>query len=118
MIKVLLVDDDKNVKKFLDLKLSSKLVVDQALDSKQAMQKIEEEVYDFVIMDHRLPDTHGIDLVKKLGDKVKFIYSTFYLTESLKNQVLELGGLFIDKNELLTSPEILVSLIKSWGYIF
>ena len=70
--KVLMIEDEialrKPLAKLLELK---KYQVDEAEDFKTAEKKIEYYDYDIVLLDLKLPDGNGIDLLKKYNPKME-----------------------------------------------
>ena len=68
--KVLIVDDEKLIRWSLRQKLSEwKLEVIDAEDGKSALQMAEEETPDLVMLDVRLPDQKGTDVLKEFKKK-------------------------------------------------
>ncbi|MCP4156788.1 MAG: response regulator, partial [bacterium] len=67
MEKILIIEDEemlrKSLKKLIELK--RKCTADEAPDIKTAEEKIQNNEYDFYLMDMRLPDGFGLDLLKK-----------------------------------------------------
>lgn len=66
-IKILIVEDEKNqrilLKKILE---SEKYIVEEAEDGNKAIDKFKQIDFDIVLLDQRLPDINGIEVLKKL----------------------------------------------------
>lgn len=66
--KIVVVDDDKNIRKTFDLLLGKKYKVASAKDSKEALTRLRNFPADLVIADFKLPDGNGLELIKKLRE--------------------------------------------------
>lgn len=68
---VLIVDDDQSViRTFSKILQKAGYVVVTAETGKEAMDKVSECSFDVALIDFRLPDMDGIDLLKKMQNKV------------------------------------------------
>ncbi len=69
--RILIVDDDENIRKVLAMILEDEgYSVDQAETAKQAIEKTKKNVYNIALIDIRLPDMEGIELLTKMRDTV------------------------------------------------
>jgi len=69
--RILVVDDDENIRKVLAMILEEEgYSVDQAETAKQAIEKTKKNVYNIALIDIRLPDMEGIELLTKIRDTV------------------------------------------------
>jgi DNA-binding NtrC family response regulator len=69
--RILIVDDDENIRKVLTMILEDEgYVVDQAETAEQAIEKTEKNFYNMALIDIRLPDMEGIELLTKMKDTV------------------------------------------------
>jgi len=69
--RILIVDDDENIRKVLAMILEDEgYVVDQAETAKQAVEKTKKNFYNMALIDIRLPDMEGIELLTKMRDTV------------------------------------------------
>lgn len=78
---ILLVEDDPSLNGILKRKLSKKgLRVDAVLSGEKARDLLEKNSYDVVLLDIRLKDMNGLDLLRELAPQVssKFIVITGY----------------------------------------
>jgi DNA-binding NtrC family response regulator len=69
--RILVVDDDKTIRTTMKTILEDEgYIVDLAGTGKEAIQKTCEQTYNVALLDIRLPDMEGIDLLKLLKDGV------------------------------------------------
>ncbi len=69
--RILIVDDDENIRKVLAMILEDEgYVVDQAETAKQAVEKTKKNFYNMALIDIRLPDMEGIELLTMMRDTV------------------------------------------------
>jgi DNA-binding NtrC family response regulator len=67
--RILVVDDDENIRKVLAMILEDEgYTVDQAETAKQAIEKSRKNFYNIALIDIRLPDMEGIELLTKMRD--------------------------------------------------
>jgi len=67
--RILVVDDDENIRKVLSMILEDEgYKVDQAETAKQAIEKSRKNFYNIALIDIRLPDMEGIELLTKMRD--------------------------------------------------
>ncbi len=104
-IKILIVEDHEVVIKGIKALLEpydDLQVVGFALNSEEAMNKVEELNPDIIIMDINLPEVSGIELTGMISEKhplVKVIYYTSHVDEDLIIQGFEAGAFgYVPKN--------------------
>ena len=69
--RILIVDDDENIRNTLKAILEDeKYVIDTAVNGGEAIQKTQKTAYNVALLDIRLPDMEGIELLKLLKDTV------------------------------------------------
>ena len=69
--RILVVDDNKNVRDTLKAILEREgYLVDYAVNGKEAIKKTEETSYNLALLDIRLPDMEGVELLKLMKDGV------------------------------------------------
>ncbi|MGB9960284.1 MAG: response regulator [Candidatus Bathyarchaeales archaeon] len=82
--RILIVDDDENIRKALAAILEEEgYTVDMAETAKQAIDKTTRNFYNLALIDIRLPDMEGIELLTKMRDttpKMRKIIVTGYPT--------------------------------------
>jgi DNA-binding NtrC family response regulator len=87
--RILVVDDDENIRMSLGTILRDEgYVVDSAVNGSEAIKKTESAVFNVALIDIRLPDMEGIELLTRMKDtvpKVRKIIMTGF--PSLKNAI-------------------------------
>lgn len=69
--RILVVDDDETVRDTLKAILESEgYLVDYAVTGKEGIKKTEETTYNLALLDIRLPDMEGVELLKLMKDSV------------------------------------------------
>jgi len=96
---ILLVEDDEGLRSILRKKLKENFTVDTAESGKTAKEKLAKNNYDVVLLDIRLPDMDGIELLKEFSNSgVKFIVITGYGDVKTAVNCMKLGAYdFIQK---------------------
>lgn len=88
-IRILIVDDDENIRKVLLAILEDKgYAVESAGTAREAVEKSKRKFYNLALIDIRLPDMEGIELLTKMRDttpKMRKVIITGYPT--LQNAV-------------------------------
>jgi DNA-binding NtrC family response regulator len=87
--RILIVDDDENIRKVLTAILEDEgYTIETAGTAKEAIRKTQKKFYNLALIDIRLPDIEGIELLTKIKDttpKIRKIIITGYPT--LQNAV-------------------------------
>ncbi|MCW4007479.1 MAG: response regulator [Candidatus Bathyarchaeota archaeon] len=82
--RILVIDDDENIRKVLKTILEDEgYAVDTAETAKEGIEKSENSFYNIALIDVRLPDMEGIELLSKLRDtkpKMRKLIVTGYPT--------------------------------------
>jgi DNA-binding NtrC family response regulator len=69
--RILVVDDDENIRKVLLAILEDEgYIVEEAGTAKSGIEKTKKNVYNLALIDIRLPDMEGIELLTKMRDTV------------------------------------------------
>jgi DNA-binding NtrC family response regulator len=69
--RILVVDDDESIRKTMHAILKDEgYIVDLAATGNEAIQKTDETAYNVVLIDIRLPDMEGVELLKLMKDAV------------------------------------------------
>ena len=88
-VRILIVDDDENIRKVLEAILEDEGYIVESVDTaKKGIEKSEKAFYNLALIDVRLPDMEGIELLAKMRDtkpKMRKIIITGYPT--LQNAV-------------------------------
>lgn len=66
--KVLIVDDDQNMTKLLNVILKAEYEVDISHSVKDALKKMDQENYDSVIIDLNIPNESGYQFIEKVRE--------------------------------------------------
>lgn len=95
--RILVCDDDTSVVSFLTLFLKKEGFgeVDVASCAKEALEKIRNVVYHLVLLDIRLPDMDGIQVlqrIKEINSKIDVIMITGYPEMETAQQSVKLGA--------------------------
>jgi two-component system response regulator PilR (NtrC family) len=94
--RILIVDDDENIRKVLAAILVDEgYVVESAETGKKAIEKTKNKFYNLALIDIRLPDMEGIDLLTKIKDttpKMRKIIITGYPTLQNAIEALNRGA--------------------------
>ena len=87
--RILVVDDDENIRMSLGTILRDEgYVVDSAVNGSEAIKKTESTVFNVALIDIKLPDMEGIELLTRMRDtvpKIRKIIMTGF--PSLKNAI-------------------------------
>jgi two-component system chemotaxis response regulator CheY len=92
MFRILAVDDQAVTRKLVSMILKSKGCQVEDVESAQlALDRVEEQAYDLIVTDYRMPEMNGIELVKELKKvadtkHIPIIMITAEDSETLKNQ--------------------------------
>lgn len=102
-MRILLVEDDLQVGESLKATLKSEgYATDWLTDGKDVIPAVEQDVYDLVILDQRLPNLSGLDILRRLrkdGRHLPVLMLTAY--DSLNDKV---AGLDAGADDYLTKP--------------
>lgn len=92
--RILVIDDDENIRKVLVAILADEgYTVDSVGTGKEALKKTKEQFYNVALIDVRLPDIEGVELLRKFrptSPKIRKIIITGYPT--LQNAVQAVNG--------------------------
>lgn len=120
MNKILIIEDEDLTGKLVQERLSlDEITADIATDGKKALQKLDEFSYDLILLDLKLPDLDGKDVLKEIRRLQPFIDVVIY---SNSEDFLELRSLtnigidgFVSKGPT-AEIEGLISVIKEKLY--
>lgn len=95
-IKILIVDDEEGTIETLgDILDFSGYLVDSAIDSLTAIEKIKLNGIDIVLMDFKMPGMNGVEIFRKvikINPELKIIFRTSYYHEETMNEALREGA--------------------------
>ena len=71
MTRIIVVDDDESIRKTMKAILEDEgYIVDLAESGKEAIQKTNDQTYNLALLDIRLPDMEGIELLKSMKESI------------------------------------------------
>ena len=94
-MKLLLLDDDRDLLSALhDLMSKHNHVVDCCDNAREAVAKVTDGDYDFVLVDYKMPENDGIWFMRnvKLPRKTKALLMTAYVNREVINKMFSLGA--------------------------
>jgi DNA-binding response OmpR family regulator len=110
-MNILIIEDEKSLsKEIADFLKSEGFLCDLSFTGMDASEKIEINLYDFVLLDLGLPDYNGLDLLKeakKINSEASFIIITARGAVEDKVKGLDLGA-----DDYLAKPFALVELLS------
>ncbi len=118
-MKILFIDDEAGIREqakiFLE-RMDKRFDVETASDLESALKKLKNNGYDIVIADFLLPDSDGLDILKRLrneGREIPFILLTGRDSENLFKRADSLGAdeCFTKKGDPLKQYEMLSNTI-------
>jgi two-component system KDP operon response regulator KdpE len=99
--RILVVDDERSIRRFLDASLSGQFEVVQASDGEEALRAVVNERPDLVVLDLGLPDIDGVEVTQRLREwtQIPIIVVSVREQESDKIAALDAGA-----DDYLTKP--------------
>jgi len=95
-LKALIVDDEPNIQEILDIILEEfNIERHKASNYKEAIELIDKNYFDIALVDLRLPDGSGIDILKKLKEKnpqTEVLIITAYASSETAVETMKLGA--------------------------
>jgi two-component system, NtrC family, response regulator AtoC len=95
--KILVVDDEQNIRRMLNRVLSSEgFIVKEAINGLEALKRLEEEDYSLVLLDLKMPGLNGIETLKKIREldiNLPIIMISAYGSISEAVEAMKLGAL-------------------------
>ncbi len=112
--KILIVDDDFSVRETLtDILESRGWSVEGVPTGREAVEKIEEKNFDCVILDLRLPDFTGFEIIERIKNRVnksRIVVITGYATDQIIVDALSKAEYFLLLKPV--EPEQLISVVE------
>jgi DNA-binding NtrC family response regulator len=114
---VLIVDDEENVRNTLSKTLRDlEIETDNAVNGKEALQKLKEKKFDMVFLDLNMPDMNGLDVLRKISEErpeIHVIIITAHGTIESAVEAMKLGAIdFIQKPIAPKEIKDLVAVVK------
>jgi two-component system KDP operon response regulator KdpE len=99
--RILVVDDERSIRRFLSASLSGQYEVVQAADGEEALRAVVNERPDLLILDLGLPDIDGVEVTRRLREwtQIPIIVVSVREQESDKIAALDAGA-----DDYLTKP--------------
>ena len=99
---VLVVDDERNIRLTLSMALEAlNIPVDTAENGEEALQKLAEKSFQLMLLDLKLPDIDGLEVLRQVVDKhsaTKVIIITAYGSVEVAVEAMKLGAIdFLQK---------------------
>ena len=120
MFKTLIVEDNAPFRQSLREMLSERfpaMVIDEAENGKEAMQKIQDSLPHLVFMDIKLPDENGLEITRKIKTryaKIRVIILTSYDLPEYREAAKNFGAdYFVAKGS--SSREEIMALVDDIG---
>lgn len=116
MLKRILVVDDEEILRMLicDTLEDLECEIDEAEDGMEALQKIEQQSYDLIVLDYMMPNLTGVEVIERLPDDLKETTPILMLTakaqEADRQIVLDKGAHYFMSKPF--SPVELLGLVE------
>jgi len=102
--RIVIVEDDDEVRRYLCEQLSSDYHVHEATNGKEALDLIFQKMPDAIISDVTMPEMDGITLCKKLKKNIKLAHIPVILLTARADEESTLQGLGIGADAYMTKP--------------
>jgi DNA-binding response OmpR family regulator len=119
---ILIVDDDKNIRLNLSVSLEKlNIPVETAASGEEAMEKLEQGAYEFMLLDLRMPGMGGMEVLRRVSQQrpeIKVIIITAYGSIDLAVEAMKLGAVdFLQKPFDVAEVRGVIRrlLLKTWG---
>jgi DNA-binding response OmpR family regulator len=112
--KILVVDDDRSIRVLLSQCLEEAgYKVTSAIDGSQALQKVKEDTFDLILLDMKLPDIDGLQVLKDLlniNSEQIVVIITAYGTIETAVEAMKLGA--SDYLQKPFTPEEILAIVQ------
>jgi len=115
-MRVLIVEDNDNLRDFMSFTISQEFTVFTAEDGKKAWEVIRKQIPDMVVSDVMMPNMDGFELCKLMKSTYETSHIPIILLTALSEKTEQLHGLGLGADDYLTKPfdmSILIERIKS-----
>ena len=115
MKKILICDDELGVRESLNLILENIYALDFASSGDEAIQKIEKNQYDGLLLDIKMPQKNGLETleeIRKISSDIKVIIITGYQSVETATKAVQLGAF-----DYITKPFDSSEVIEKVGKI-
>ncbi|MDR2040070.1 MAG: response regulator [Bacteroidales bacterium] len=101
---LLVVDDNKDMTSFISNALNETYSADLAYDASQALELLEKDNYDLIILDIMMHGTDGISLARKLKGDVNYSHIPIILLSAKTDKVSKAEGLHSGADVFIEKP--------------
>ncbi len=113
--RILLVDDDRDLLEIMSERIEARgMAVATASSANEALERIETEAFDAVIMDFMMPEMDGFKALRAFREKrpgLRIILLTGHATVETRTEAIRLGA--VDFIEKPANIELLLKKIKT-----
>lgn len=102
--RVLIVEDNADIRMYLRENLQSEYEVGEASDGKEALQKATEQTYDLVLSDIAMPGMDGIELCRHLKTNILTSHIPVVLLTARTSLLHKIEGLETGADDYITKP--------------
>jgi signal transduction histidine kinase/DNA-binding response OmpR family regulator/ligand-binding sensor domain-containing protein len=103
-MQILIVEDNDDLRNFMQYPLSEKFNVAMAEDGAQAWEIIQKQLPDLVVSDILMPEKDGFELCKQMKSTFETAHIPIILLTSLTGKAEQLHGLGLGADDYLTKP--------------
>lgn len=104
LLKVLIVEDDADMRNFLTIGLSTKYKVVQAEDGQEGFNATTRELPDIIVSDLMMPNIDGIEFCKKLKADIRTSHIPFILLTAKSGTDSKLTGIETGADDYIQKP--------------
>lgn len=102
--KIIIVDDDADILDLLEVTLKDEYEVIPTSCGKEALEKIKEELPDFIVLDYMLPDISGIEICQTLRKDPLFLHTPILLLTGKGEITDKIRGLEAGTDDYMVKP--------------
>lgn len=103
-IHILFVEDNEDLKNFLNMSFQEQYTISLAHDGVEAWEQIQNEIPDIIISDVMMPNMDGFELCKLVKSTFETSHIPLILLTSLSSKTNELEGLGLGADDYITKP--------------
>lgn len=109
MSKILIIEDEEKIARFVELEVSHEgYETDKATNGREGLEKIESGGYDLVILDIMLPELNGIEVLRRARRTTDVPVILLTARDSVTDKV---SGLDMGANDYITKPFAIEELL-------
>ncbi|MGZ5172473.1 MAG: response regulator [Burkholderiales bacterium] len=123
-LRTLIVEDHEELRNFLRLRLQNEahcIVIGEAVDGMQAVQKAEELQPDLILLDLSLPKLNGMEAlrrIRKLSPHSKLVILSQDSAPEIVREALRLGAVgYLLKSDATDLPQALDAVLKGTVFV-